>query len=247
MILLIVAITSLAGYDHFRHAAPSRPPEAARVQPDDITRYDGKTFRVTQTVDGDTVHIDVPDKDKPFTIIRLWGVDTPEVHGAERPAYFGPEASKFTHTHADHQPVRLELVPGRTRDRYGRLLAYIHLPDDSMLNERLIAEGYAYADTRFSHPRRAKFVGLEDQARAAGTGLWAGRDNRGHAFLATQERMAGRITRGRFPPGYRQMRLTLASCERFAWNTVKGSNVCIVCLAYGWSRVWFSCRWRSVR
>lgn len=174
IILLIAAITSLAAYDHFRHRARIGSPESAQVQQDDIARYDGKTFRVIQTIDGDTMHIDVPDKGKPFTIIRLWGVDTPEVHGVERPAYFGPEASKFTHAHADNQLVRLELVPGRTRDRYSRLLAYIHLPDGTMLNERLIAEGYAYADTRFSHQRRAKFVHLEEQARSGGVGLWAG-------------------------------------------------------------------------
>ncbi len=139
-----------------------------------MARYDGQIFRVTETIDGDTIHIDAAEKGKFFTSIRLWGVDTPEVRGVERPAYFGPEASQFTHSQVDGQQVRLELVPGRTRDRYGRLLAYVYLPDGTMLNERLIAEGYGYADTRFSHHLRARFVRLEGQAREAKVGLWAG-------------------------------------------------------------------------
>jgi len=169
---LIVAIVALAGYDHLRRT-PMAPPDPAALQ-DDIARFDGRTFRLTQVVDGDTVHIDAADKGKAYTIIRLWGVDTPEVHGVEKPAYFGPEASNFTHSLCDGNQVRLELVPGRTRDRYGRLLAYIHLPDGTMLNERLNAEGYAYADTRFSHRLRARFVRLEEQARQGKVGLWAG-------------------------------------------------------------------------
>ncbi len=171
--LLILTIAALAGYDHVRRG-PTASQVPARDIRDDLACYDGKTFRVVQTVDGDTVHIDELDKGKPFTIIRLWGVDTPEVHGVKRPAFFGPEASRFTHSVADDQRVRLELVPGRTRDRYGRLLAYIYLPDSRMLNERLVAEGYAYADTRFPHRLRAKFIRLEEQARASKAGLWAG-------------------------------------------------------------------------
>jgi endonuclease YncB( thermonuclease family) len=173
IVLLILAIAAVAGYDHLRLRSgwpPGPPPD----QRDDIVCYDGKAFRVTQAVDGDTLHIDVPDRSKPFTIVRLWGVDTPEVYGGERPMYFGPEASKFTQGQVHGRSIRLELVPGRTRDRYGRLLAYVRLPDGAMLNERLIAEGYAYADTRFAHGHWAKFLRLEEQARAAGRGLWAG-------------------------------------------------------------------------
>jgi micrococcal nuclease len=162
----------LAAYDHLRRT-PMAPPAPTALQ-DDIARFDGQTFLLTRTVDGDTVHIDAADKGKPYTVIRLWGVDTPEVHGVEKPAYFGPEASGFTHSLCDGNQVRLELVPGRTRDRYGRLLAYIYLPDGTMLNERLIVEGYAYADTRFSHRWRAKFVRLEETARQGKAGLWAG-------------------------------------------------------------------------
>jgi micrococcal nuclease len=171
--MLVLVIVALACYDHLRRERPG-PGASAGASRDDIACFDGKTFRVVQTVDGDTIHIDLPDGKYPYTIVRLWGVDTPEVHGVRRAAYFGPEASKFTEQLAGGRQVRLELVPGRTRDRYGRLLAYVYLPDGGMLNERLVAEGYAYADTRFPHRLRAKFVRLEEQARTARAGLWAG-------------------------------------------------------------------------
>ena len=47
----------------------------------DTDRYHDKTFRVARVVDGDTLDIQVADRDKPVTRIRLWGVDTPEVAG----------------------------------------------------------------------------------------------------------------------------------------------------------------------
>jgi len=171
--MLVLAVVVLACYDHLRHGGPGPGPATGDAR-DDIHRYDGKTFRVVQTVDGDTIHIDVPDRGEPYTIVRLRGVDTPEVYGRQRPAYFGPEASRFTNELAGGRQVRLELVPGQTRDRYERLLAYVYLPGGGLLNERLVAEGYAYADTRFSHRLGAKFVRLEERARAARLGLWAG-------------------------------------------------------------------------
>jgi len=60
-----------------------------------------------------------------------------------------------------------------SRDRYGRLLAYIELADGSFLNEDLLLEGYAYADLRFRHSYYQKYQQLEASARALRTGLWA--------------------------------------------------------------------------
>lgn len=171
IVVLIGMIVGWAVSDYLRRSPQTEPVPAALK--DDMASYDGRTFRVIETVDGDTFHLDVRDGRKAHTVVRLWGVDTPEVHGVEQPAYFGPQASKFARSLANGKMVRVELIPGRTRDRYGRLLAYIHLPDGTMLNERLVAEGYAYADTRFSHRLRARFVLLEEKARQARKGLWA--------------------------------------------------------------------------
>lgn len=169
--LLVVGLVSLVFVEHLRHR-PGPPAAALSVQAADLARYHNQTFRVVRVVDGDTVHIDASDEKTPYTIIRLRGIDTPEVHGEQGPRYFGPEASVYCRVVADGQFVRLELVPEETRDKYNRLLAYIFLPDGTMLNEHLIAQGYAYADTRFAHPRKARFSQAEQQARRGGLGLW---------------------------------------------------------------------------
>ena len=147
-----------------------------RAPAGDLGTYHGQTFRVTRVVDGDTLDVDCPDATarRKTTRIRLWGVDTPEtVKPHTPPQPFGPEASACTKDLCDGRRVRLELDPDSTRGRYGRLLAYVFLPDGRMLNRVLIRDGYGYADPRFRHAYRAKFHRLQDQARRAGRGLWA--------------------------------------------------------------------------
>ena len=71
--------------------------------------------------------------------------------------------------------VRLALEPAqKTRDKYGRLLAYVYLDaSGAMLNERLLETGHAYADRRFPHVFKDRFRDLERRAQRAGVGLWA--------------------------------------------------------------------------
>jgi len=141
--------------------------------PPDAEKYHGQSFTVQRVVDGDTLELAVPDAREATTTVRLWGVDTPEtVHPDRPPGYFGPQATAFTRRLAAEKRVRLELEPHRTRGRYGRLLAYVFLPDGRMLNRLLIEEGYGYADPRFPHSRRREFQRLQQQAMAAGRGLW---------------------------------------------------------------------------
>lgn len=139
----------------------------------DYQRYHDKQFTVTKVVDGDTLDVGVPDATtgKDFTRIRLWGVDTPEVHGGV--AHFGPEASAYSKEQALHRAVRLELDPSEVRGKYGRVLAYVYLPDGRMLNRELIRLGLGYADPRFSHDFEDEFALLQRDARQAGRGLWA--------------------------------------------------------------------------
>ena len=143
-------------------------------QPDAET-YHGGTFRVTRVVDGDTLDVDLADTvtGRPATRVRLWGVDTPETaRGNTAAQHFGPEAGRFTRLSCADKTVRLELVKGKTRGKYKRLLAYVYLPDGPMLNAELIARGFGYADPRFAHPRSAEFARLQSKARRGRLGLW---------------------------------------------------------------------------
>jgi micrococcal nuclease len=126
------------------------------------------TATVTRVVDGDTVEISPPVEG--LSTVRLIGVDTPETHGGTQP--YGPEASDFTREYLQGAEVALELDVEKI-DPYGRLLAYVYLPDGQMFNETLVEEGYAQVAT---FPPNVKYVDrfLEAQreARAANRGLW---------------------------------------------------------------------------
>lgn len=141
---------------------------------DDYKRYHQQTFTVTEVIDGDTLDIEAPDNEKPTTRIRLIGVDTPETkHPTTGVMYYGPEASAYAQQLAQGQRVTVLLdTVSEERDRYGRLLAYVALPDGRGLNEELIRTGCGYADLRFSHSRFDNFVTLMDTAMAQKAGLW---------------------------------------------------------------------------
>jgi micrococcal nuclease len=146
-----------------------------RDEGDDYSRYHDKVFRVVDVLDGDTFDIDLPDGEHTTTRIRLWGVDTPEVAGADQgEMYFGPEASAFAKKTLLGQHVRVELSPTKTRGVYERLLAYVYVePDGVCFNELLVETGHAYADWRFPHVRKARYKTIEGRAQRQGIGLWA--------------------------------------------------------------------------
>lgn len=169
--LVVLAAVVLAGIYAGDHAGlfGTKP---APVTPD-YTRYNERTFRVVYIVDGDTLDIDAPDSDRGTTRIRLWGVDTPETRNPRKSVqHFGPEASAYTRHQCQGQRVRLSLVRGKTRCKYGRLLAYVILPDGTMLNRDLVRLGYGYADPRYDHPLKREFLALQNEARKARLGLW---------------------------------------------------------------------------
>ena len=129
--------------------------------------------RVERVVDGDTFVATVGGRRER---VRLIGVDTPETVDPDRPVEpFGKEASAFAKHVLDGATVRLagDVEP---RDRYGRLLAYVWLPDGTFWNALLAAEGYAQLITI---PPDVTYAGLfrrlVAEARSANRGLWAGR------------------------------------------------------------------------
>lgn len=162
---LILVLVLLSYLDHRGYAG---------WRGDDRTRYHGGIFACTRVIDGDTIDVDSPDAGRGHTRIRLRGVDSPELARANHPdMHFGREAAAFAERALLHQPVRLELAPGPTRDRYGRLLAYVYRVDaGEMVNAAIIRNGYGYADDRFDDPRSGYFARLEAQARMDQRGLW---------------------------------------------------------------------------
>ena len=111
---------------------------------------------VVKVVDGDTIQIEIGAQ---VEVVRLIGVDTPETVDPRKPVeFFGREASEFTRRLALGKVVRLEQDPqGDTRDTYGRLLRYVHLPDGTLLNAEIIRQGYGMHTPASRTPRWRDF------------------------------------------------------------------------------------------
>ena len=163
IVLAIVVLTQRLGY-------------LGPLPASDRSRYHDRKFTVIKVVDGDTIDLDIPDPQtgKSCTRVRLWGVDTPETKHPDRGVmYYGPEAADLTRRATLNRQVTVKLEPfQKPRGKYGRLLAYIYLPDGKMLNEQLITQGCGYADHRFDHMLRRKLLQLQKNAQREKQGLW---------------------------------------------------------------------------
>ena len=136
---------------------------------------------VVRVVDGDTLVIgDANDRAQQYNV-RLIGADTPEVVKPNTPVEpFGPEASEFTKQKiAETKNVVRIAFDGDQTDKYNRVLAmvYLQMPDgqEVWLNELLIREGLARAQTQYRYSKGAKdaFQKAETEARNAKRNLWS--------------------------------------------------------------------------
>ncbi|MBE2278943.1 MAG: thermonuclease family protein [Ignavibacteriaceae bacterium] len=120
---------------------------------------------VTKIVDGDTFRMIYGGED---ISVRLIGIDTPESRSNERAVNqataqnttveeitkMGKRSAQFLRKLLPiGTKVKVELDIQK-KDRYGRLLAYIYLPDGKMVNEVIVMEGYASVST---YPPNVKY------------------------------------------------------------------------------------------
>jgi micrococcal nuclease len=91
---------------------------------------------VTRVVDGDTVHVQIGARDER---VRLIGIDTPEVGQCD-----AAKATALARRFAEGRAVTLFGDPSQaTRDRYGRLLAYVIVVGRGDLGRHELLNGYA--------------------------------------------------------------------------------------------------------
>lgn len=130
-------------------------------------------YKVVKFDDGDTIAVDMEGKNE---TIRFIGVDTPETHDPRKPIQcFGKAASEFTKNLIGENRVRLEADPTNSnRDRYNRLLRYIYLPDGTLVNKKIISEGYGFALVAFPFTKMEEFRAAQTSARENNKGLWSG-------------------------------------------------------------------------
>jgi micrococcal nuclease len=133
----------------------------------------GVYYKVTKVTDGDTIHVEIDGRNE---TVRLIGINTPETVDPRRAVEcFGKEASARMKEIVSGQIVRLEYDDSQAlRDTYGRLLAYVYLEDEQMINRKMVAEGYAYEYTYMTPYRYQKeFRDAQRLAQSAERGLWA--------------------------------------------------------------------------
>jgi micrococcal nuclease len=166
----VVALVACGGTGSDERATTSSG-AVSSTGPTDTSRRVGP-FPVVDVVDGDTLKVGMPDR----TTIRVLGMNTPETVDPRKPVEcFGREASQRAHDLLDGQEVWLEFDASQGRkDRYGRTLAYVWLPDGPSFEETMISDGYAYEYT-YDLPYRYQdtYNAAEADAREAQRGLWA--------------------------------------------------------------------------
>jgi endonuclease YncB( thermonuclease family) len=171
VVLLAIALGALHGWDRVERTGAVKPDqpgsavgvsgsgptshEAAQSQPQ--SAFSGKVVRV---LDGDTIDVM---HDGRSERIRLNAVDCPEKGQA-----FGTRAKEFASSLVFGQTVT---VHSTGRDRYGRTIADVVLPDGRSLNQELVKAGMAWWYRAYSKDKTLE--SLESEARSQKRGLWS--------------------------------------------------------------------------
>jgi micrococcal nuclease len=135
--------------------------EIEKESPEQAPRKPGTTAgdKVVGVKDGDTI---VLLRNGEEVTVRLYGVDTPEKNQA-----YGQRAKQYTSDLVFGKNVRLLI---NNKDRYGRTVGTIILPDGRSLNEELIRNGFAWHYKEYSKDQN--LANAEVDARRYKRGLW---------------------------------------------------------------------------
>lgn len=125
-----------------------------------VAHTESLTGKVVSVKDGDTIEILV--NNEPIRI-RLYAVDCPEKSQA-----FGQKAKQFTSDLCYGKTVSVKI---HDKDRYGRLIGEVFLPDGKILNNELLKAGYAWHYKQYNQsPILAMY---ETEAKKEKRGLWS--------------------------------------------------------------------------
>lgn len=112
---------------------------------------------VTEVRDGDTIVL------SSGMVVRFKHIDAPEY---DQP--WGDKATEFVSMYALNKKVILKCYG---KDKYGRTLAEVILPNGRVLNELLVFKGLAWHYRRYSRNRHYRL--LEADARRCKRGIWS--------------------------------------------------------------------------
>jgi micrococcal nuclease len=127
-----------------------------------------KTARVAAVLDGDSIVLNSGEH------VRYLGIDAPEVsHQGEPGDCYGEQARDANRNWVLNRTIEIEYDRER-RDGYGRLLAYILLPDGTCVNAALLRGGFAWLLIPPAGINRlAEFHEAQREALHQRRGMWA--------------------------------------------------------------------------
>ncbi len=167
----LVLVLSACSFDNTPEPVPPTSGPATTIPPATTTSAgppptapQGDAAFLVEVTDGDSLVIEVGGDEEE---VRLIGINSPE--GGE---CFGDEAREALGGRLAGNEITLVADPqGDDRDRFGRLLRYAYL-GDVQINVSMIRNGFALA-LGADHPFAAEFKSAEEEAVAAGVGMWS--------------------------------------------------------------------------
>jgi micrococcal nuclease len=129
---------------------------------------EARQIRVAWVPDGDTLVLTNRE------VVRLKGIDAPETgYDDESDQYYAAEATKRLEELVSDK--NLILKTGQDpRDRYGRTIGYVYLPDNKNLSVLMVREGFAFY---YPHQDQDEVISssilrAQQQAMTEGRGFW---------------------------------------------------------------------------
>lgn len=176
----VLVLAALVGLNGSRRASSrktvSLPPVAQA-----LVLTPGKA-RVVKVSDGDTLQVQMPDGagNTVHESVRLYGIDAPETRPRPGVTSEGFIAEPYA---ADSSQFLENLTPPgsdvalqqRNRDRYGRVLAVVILPDGRDANKLLLEAGMArvlFMKKQMNDPLRDEYERIQADAQTAKRGIW---------------------------------------------------------------------------
>ena len=119
---------------------------------------------IQRVVDGDTIRCEDGRR------VRLLLIDAPE---RDQGPFGALAAAELERLLPRGTAVMLE-TDVQKHDRYGRLLAYLHLPDGRLVNEEMLRAGFAIVSVYVPNVQHVdRFRAAQKEAEAGRRGLWA--------------------------------------------------------------------------
>lgn len=188
-ILFTAAALAMLAYFAWKYAIPRldqrESREKEKIENKSTVR---ESALVKKVIDGDTFEAEINGKTEK---IRLLGVDTPERFDSEKfdrdlertgrdkktIQKLGELSYRHTLRLIGGKKVMLEADPiGDNKDKYNRLLRYVYLDDGTLVNLKIVEDGYANAYRRFTLSKQEEFIQAERKARENKKGLWGDAD-----------------------------------------------------------------------